>query len=568
MPKLDDVKDTRLLDKKWRLTHLYKITTKDGKLIKFKPNRAQVHFEANRGQRNIILKSRQLGFTTYEAVDMLDDILFTPNTEALLIAYDQDTSKNIFDKKISLCWENFPPALKELYTVDADRTDQLKVGFGDGRFSSVVVKSSGRSGTYQRLHISEYAKTCKHFPDKADEILTGSIPSVPLNGRVDIESTAEGEFGHFYDLFWEAWNHPTGHLTDYKAHFYNWTWDDEEIAKVEPLDTGTLPQEFLEIKKTHNLNDRQISYYYVKWLALKKDWKKLRQEYPTTPEEAFQSSGDKLFAVEPLEKMVLKDGTKEGDWTIYEDFNPLHRYAIGADVAEGVGKDSSTAVIFDFTKSQVVGEFASNKIAPDIFAYELKNYGHRFGTCLIAVERNNHGFATLTKLKDIYPINQIYKEIRRGVTDDTPTERLGWHTNMATKPEMLYDLSTAINEGMMLIPSRPLIFELRTYDKQDLQVLKGNEATKHWDRVIALAISWQMRNHAENRYQLDLYAQQRVAEVRLSKGILEWLKRNGAVQRKYRYKNLLSLLICKTRRQYKTYTLTMLGNELVLAGDI
>ena len=84
--------DKRLLDKTWRLNHLYFIKDKNKKLIQFKPNKAQRHFRANIHTRNIILKSRQLGFTTFESIDMFDDVLFSRNCDGLLIAQDLDTA--------------------------------------------------------------------------------------------------------------------------------------------------------------------------------------------------------------------------------------------------------------------------------------------------------------------------------------------------------------------------------------------------------------------------------------------------------------------------------------------
>ena len=72
-----------LADKDWRMQFLYKIRDKQRRLRLFKKNRAQETFDANKAKRNIILKSRQLGFTTYEAVDMLDDSLFSLNFNAL-----------------------------------------------------------------------------------------------------------------------------------------------------------------------------------------------------------------------------------------------------------------------------------------------------------------------------------------------------------------------------------------------------------------------------------------------------------------------------------------------------
>ena len=57
-----------------------------------------------------------------------------------------------------------------------------------------------RSGTIHRLHVSEFGKICAKYPDKAQEVVTGSIPAVPMNGVLVIESTAEGRDGDFFKM--------------------------------------------------------------------------------------------------------------------------------------------------------------------------------------------------------------------------------------------------------------------------------------------------------------------------------------------------------------------------------
>ena len=107
--------DKRLLDKDWRISHLYKIKDKNKNLIRFQRNWAQIEFNKKKHTRNIILKSRQLGFTTEEVIDTLDDVLFIRNFDSLFIAQDLDTAKDIFDNKVNLAWDTFP--LKDFYLI-------------------------------------------------------------------------------------------------------------------------------------------------------------------------------------------------------------------------------------------------------------------------------------------------------------------------------------------------------------------------------------------------------------------------------------------------------------------
>jgi hypothetical protein len=110
------------------------------------------------------------------------------------------------------------------------------------------------------------------------------------------------------------------------------------------------------------------------------------------------------------------------------------------------------------------------------------------------VERNNTGHATLAILKQLYPTELIYKEEQTFKEENKETERLGWHTNMMTKPKMFFDLSTAVNEGYIHVISNELLHEMRMYDRNGLLTTKSDpEASNHFDLLISLAIALQGR---------------------------------------------------------------------------
>lgn len=296
--------DQRLLNKDWRVNHLYKIRNKEGKLIQFKRNRAQQHYAQNKWNRNLILKSRQLGFTTDEVIDSLDDVLFTPNLDALLIAHNLEAGSSIFDKKIVFAWDKIPAEIRALYKIDNKTSKTLKFDFGRLGFSSIAVDTSGRSGTYQRVHITELAEIAKKYPKKIPEIIEGTIPAIPTSGRLDIESTSQGASGEFYEMFMEAYERGQPTIAQqYKAHFYNWTWDDEEMDKIiEPIPFEQMDEnyKFREYANKHRLTQTQITYYYQKWLSLNKKWNALKREYPTTAEEAFEAIAEGTFYGETI----------------------------------------------------------------------------------------------------------------------------------------------------------------------------------------------------------------------------------------------------------------------------
>ena len=60
--------EKQLQDRDWRLNNLYWITNDLGEVIQFHPNEPQADLLANLHNRNIVLKSRQHGFTTVAAI--------------------------------------------------------------------------------------------------------------------------------------------------------------------------------------------------------------------------------------------------------------------------------------------------------------------------------------------------------------------------------------------------------------------------------------------------------------------------------------------------------------------
>jgi hypothetical protein len=115
--------------------------------------------------------------------------------DTLMIAHNLEAGESIFSKKIAFAWEKLHEAIRGLYSLDNKTSKTLKFDFGEKGFSSLAVDTSGRSGTYQRLHVTELADISKKYPKKIPDIIEGTIPAVPTTGRVDIESTSQGASG-------------------------------------------------------------------------------------------------------------------------------------------------------------------------------------------------------------------------------------------------------------------------------------------------------------------------------------------------------------------------------------
>jgi len=209
-------------DPLWRLNNLYFITNKAGKVVPFKLNDAQVNLYDELWYLNIILKARQLGFTTFIDLMFLDACVFNSNIRAGIIAHTLDDAGVIFRDKVKFAYDHLPDQIKAINPAIEDSAKTLTLKNN----SSLRVGTSMRSGTLQYLHVSEYGKICAKHPEKAQEIKSGALNAVEKGQFIFIESTAEGREGHFYDMCQKAQHHAeqNSKLTelDFKFHFFPW----------------------------------------------------------------------------------------------------------------------------------------------------------------------------------------------------------------------------------------------------------------------------------------------------------------------------------------------------------
>lgn len=281
----------------WRLNNLYWITDANGQEIRFKLNRSQRKLLAKLWRRNLILKSRQQGFSTLVQLLMLDACLFIPNTQAGIILQTMDDAKALFRNKIKFAYSRLPDSLRASVLPISDSKTSLELSNG----STLRVSTSLRSGTYQFVHVSEMGKIARKFPDRAREIVTGTFPTVHQDGFLFVESTAEGRDGVFYKMCTEAKKlHDAGaRLTalDFRFHFFAW-WQDAR-NRLDPADVVITPereQYFARLEADRGIKtDAWQRAWYVKTAVGQEVAGKegtMQQEHPSYPDEAFEVAVD------------------------------------------------------------------------------------------------------------------------------------------------------------------------------------------------------------------------------------------------------------------------------------
>ena len=240
---------------------------------------------------NLILKARQLGFTTFLQLFMLDACMFNSNVRAGTIAHRLDDARVIFRDKVKFPYDMLPEQLKTARPIVKDSADELI--FANN--SSIRVSTSMRSGTLQYLHVSEYAQVCAKFPEKAREIRTGALNTIAPGQVCFIESTADGHEGHFYEMCETAQARQRIGATltplDFKFSFFPW-WKASEY-EIDPKGVVTRRQFSQLLCRVEN-QSRHLALKSANGVVRQKkadtQLEDMKREFPSTPEEAFEAS--------------------------------------------------------------------------------------------------------------------------------------------------------------------------------------------------------------------------------------------------------------------------------------
>lgn len=326
-------------DPNWRLANLYYIVDKAGRKVKFQPNWAQFELGNNLWYCNLILKARQLGISTYVCLLFLDRCLFNPTMAAGIVCHTREDSEHMF-KRIKFAYDQLPPVLKARIIANVDSARELV--FNNG--SSIRVGTSMRGSTLQYLHISEFGKICAKFPDKAQEIITGSLNTIAPGQYVFIESTAEGREGYFYDLCKASQDMKKQgkelSKLDFRFHFFPW-WKEPTYRIGSQLSITAEDMEYFESLETRGIKiDSEQKYWYAARRVTQGD--NMLREFPSTPDEAFESALDGAYY---SRQMSLARVEKRITRVPYDDSIPVH-------TAWDLGYNDLTSIWF----FQVVGK--------------------------------------------------------------------------------------------------------------------------------------------------------------------------------------------------------------------
>jgi len=388
-------------DRYWRLNNLYSINNKSGDLVRFVMNDVQRHFYFNIHSFSVILKSRQLGFSTFIMILILDLSIFNSHTQSGVITQTRDLSKLLFDKKIKVAWMELDNFFKCGVVAINDSAEQLKLSNG----SVISLGVTYRSGTLNGiLHVSEFGDISNHRPDRAEEIITGAFPAVPLleGGMRIVESTAKGIDNHFYDLCVSAMaSGANPDILSPKLFFYPWYTD--PTYTFEPPDGYEFSSDMVGYFRDLGVElTRGQMYWYC--MQARTYGEKVFQEFPSTAKECFMASVEgalwTMDIIAPYRSSLPDD---------------LVSIVVGVDPATTNNKDSDeTGIIVAGVDSRGHGyvlEDVSGKMSPLDWAKMAVDLYYKWQADRIVAETNQGGDMVEATIRSV-DSNVSYKGVR------------------------------------------------------------------------------------------------------------------------------------------------------------
>lgn len=445
-------------------TRCYRIRTKAGLVVPLSLNQVQVAIGAAEAElvrtlgeaRIIVLKGRQAGVTTDQQARSLHLVWSRAGSNALTLTDSRDNTDKVFEIT-QRAVELFPSGL--LPEMGDRETREISFPSRDSRFwtGTAGAKTVGRGVTLNRLHGSEWA-----FWDEPRKTLNKVSPALERVPRsvIVLETTASA----YGDEAHEFWKGSQQGKTGYTALFFPW-WECDPVFYRLPLlapdELGKLEEDEQELVDRRGLDLEQLKWRRKKIAEMGRA--EFLREYAEDPETCWLTAGNRFYDANVLKALLAKvaeplERQMDGKLEIYDELPPGERAIIGADTAEGMDGDGSTASGRSFPSWAKLLEYCDSSIEPNEFADFLNTWGRKLassaGPALLVVEKNMHGITVLRRLVDVhkYPANAIYHRIPLGRTKPSQVDRklIGWHTGGESKPILLdagRELFQAANEG-------------------------------------------------------------------------------------------------------------------------
>lgn len=513
------------------ISNFLKIRTKDAQLIPLDMNKPQrrlyeavkASWNSGRPARIIILKARQMGFSTLTEALLFWLCATAKQHEALVVAHTDEATRNLF-AMARRYYDNLPDEIKPMtrasnaqelvFDLPTKGAPEGAVGLGSRlRCATAGGSGIGRSYTLQGAHLSEFA----FWPGDKMDTLAGIMQAVPdtAGTLVIIESTANG-----YDEFKKLWDEAViaqrDGLEGFTPVFFPWFEMDEYRRAVPPGFKRTETEQ--ELAELYGLDNRQLAWR--RWCIAANcggDERLFHQEYPSTPDEAFLSTGSCVFNEVEIaarrgevrnvpcihgEFQFDYDDTKARDKITNIRFveggrglvRMYHKpedgvpYVIGGDTA-GTGSDSFVGQVLD-NRTGVQCAVLQHSQDETLYTRQMYCLGKYYNDALIGIETN---YSTYPQ-KELERLGyaRFYVRERTDTFTGRTMQAFGFETNVRTRPLIIDNLKAICQKELDLIGDYETLGEMLTFVYDD-NFRPAAQTGEHDDLVMALAIAYYIR---------------------------------------------------------------------------
>lgn len=432
--------------------------------VVYMPKRAQADYLSKRTNRDIILKSRQIGISTAVQA-LLFQVALTQTSKIGVLAHDDQTTQKLRDMQ-RFFYDTLPTNTRPQRAINNATRTYYPQTQSMIYTATAGNTSAGRGGTYSHVHCSEVA-----WYRDAEQIVAGLLQGVPREGYIVLESTPNGASGYFYDLV-------QGSLAgdnDWTLHFYPWWWEDEYSLPLEPDETLDYTADERALVQAHTLTPQQIKWRRSKQRELKRLF---AQEYPEDVYSCFLNSVAGYFS-----SIAHYDAL----FTAPTDATPLegHEYVAGLDF--GQLNDYTALSIMDSETHQEVALLRINQLPWADIRQRIVETCTRWNVALLYAESNSIGAPNIEALRNTAPDLRV----------------VPFATTAKSKPVLVNGLYAALDDGgLRLLPDEAGRQELGQFTAE--QTTAGNwkyEAASggHDDTVIARMLAARAVYHRPGR---------------------------------------------------------------------
>lgn len=420
----------------------------------------------------LVLKGRQIGFTTLIAGYMAWMAMFRDFSQILMVSRRQDDARRVTTFVRTGGIQYLPSWMKKRCSLDNRKKEELVFSNGSSIIAMPTAGDPGRGYTASLVVLDEWA-----FYKDPETAWRSVQPAAELGGSVIAMSTANGTGTPFHKQ-WELAQTGTNGFTPL---FYGWDSRPER-------DDAWYERTRAENTAAH-----------------------MAQEYPTTPEEAFVASGTPVFRLDLVEKQgplqlgrkgwvddaykfvtAVNPALEDDRLEVWAPPQPNELYSIGVDPSGAGPRGDYTSMHVVTSRGQVVAHWHGHIKSSVELAPAVRNLAEYYNQAYVIVEANAGYGAPLNDQLEADGYAHLYYGARRGLGGGV-RHVPGFATTAQSKLQLIHELNIALEDGRLYMPCEATKKELQQFQLKSNGVMSAPPGG-HDDRVMSLALAIHLAN--------------------------------------------------------------------------